>query len=833
MALKSPVQDTYLRYKTGSKAFVQWLASAARATGAVEYLFNISTKVTAKVEHKHIQIPLSAYAKLAEAVLFSPTIEVPSSMFTVLRDAIHQRKECAAYYRRKSAKGKNVECPSDARHAYCISVLESTLAILSQNENKDTRDQAGSHTTKVAGLKNCFTSLELENTTENAADEGLNVVPGVVLVDDTYTPEPTEEDAEFAFFCLLKDATDIRFFVRRTWRQNKAGRLTLETAAVTMNTSIQVIEQLNKAFLGAFPKFPEFEHHSKILKFIWNKRWRDDIVKEPNGGQEWEMAYNDGVQQLDYASFSCDQVAYLVDQLLLFPLGSNFFDDGLPRLDGFGVPLAGHEVTFWKTLIQLAIVSQPGLSGVPQDTVLKAMNGVLTRRKCPTWAVFAFQCVRDIQLEFASSNSNHKMELREATDPALLALLGYASYTAHKGIGKWHDANLSEILNFNNRTTISICGNVVEDAIVRLGLTDQGRFFGEQFLLDKHPMMRGLIGQNTLVTAQIWATVMAASHGVITAVSHLYNAAQATGLLPAAIHWEDLDYYISELSEDMVFKSPRPLHDSEFNTCFKRACNYRIFGSSGSERLTRKVVKEAERHLARGKDLHLRFFSSYTYVSTNIKAGKVKFSDAHYNPELLLRKMLAKESKRANLTPLQALTDFREVLERDQSPLRFNILGLWLRCYKLLLAICDDLMRNSPRDYPADQYKHGSGGIMAVSSLLSERAGFVPVEKPQFPNAVKTMLKIIESEGCKELKLVEDQVKSKAMKEKDEAVEKEPSFENPPEDAVDFGDRIKYFLKAEKGQGYRFVLLRNGKYEQAFTDGYYMVPKLGARKPTP
>lgn len=105
---------------------------------------------------------------------------------------------------------------------------------------------------------------------------------------------------------------DIRFFVRSTWRKHKAGHITLETAAVTMNVTIQIIEELKMAFLKSFPSHPEFEHHYSLLQHIWVKRWAEDVVETPEGGQEFEVAYTDGVQEIGYPSLSCSRIAYLI-----------------------------------------------------------------------------------------------------------------------------------------------------------------------------------------------------------------------------------------------------------------------------------------------------------------------------------------------------------------------------------------------------------------------------------------------------------------------------------------------------------------------------------------
>ena len=274
MPLPSIVLDTYLRYKTGTKTFVQWLASSARATGTVEDLFTDpvsgrkkgkarkESKIAPSTSDEPIHIPLSLYDKLANAVIGSSTATVPKSMLDILHDAISKREECAVYYARKRArKGKYKSSSADAGHAYCISTLKATLNILLRKDVSMSHNEKRKDLTVSPDLEDRFPDLHLTdaNSDKTPASEDI-AVPETIKTEGDYAVEPTKEDAEFAFFCMMKDITDIRFFVRRTWRKHKAGLITLETAAMTMNAAIQIVEHLNMTFLESFPKQPEFEH---------------------------------------------------------------------------------------------------------------------------------------------------------------------------------------------------------------------------------------------------------------------------------------------------------------------------------------------------------------------------------------------------------------------------------------------------------------------------------------------------------------------------------------------------------------------------------------------
>jgi hypothetical protein len=226
-------------------------------------------------------------------------------------------------------------------------------------------------------------------------------------------------------------------------------------------------------------------------------------------------------------------------------------------------------------MIQLAILSLDPSSGVPEDLVLKAMCGILIERKCPTWAVFALQCVCDTQLELPDSDTEPLKELRTTTDPIQLALVRYGATVSDRSINTWHECNFSILLNMHNRTTYQTGGNLAEDAVATPKLNHKGCVFGDNFILGKHHMLCGLIGQDKLLTVQKWATEMAATHSIIKTMAHVYNAAKMMDTISNDVEWVDIEYYIKDSGDDMIFRVPHPNQDSQLVYRFLHSCGYR------------------------------------------------------------------------------------------------------------------------------------------------------------------------------------------------------------------------------------------------------------------
>ena len=239
-----------------------------------------------------------------------------------------------------------------------------------------------------------------------------------------YTMESILEEAGFVLYYLLKDATDIRLLVRRTRCLFKSNDVTLETAAVTMNVDISVIENMNCVLVKTFPDFPQLKKHYDALIFHWGQRWAPGVVKVLGGGPEFYAAYKDGIRELGFSDMVCSYVAYLIEQFLLHQICAGIF----PRLETFEVPLTATEVAFWETTVQLSVLCLTGIEDLPQDVVLKTVFSIVKHQQCPTWAVFALQCIRDVHFELVGSVGDGLQGLEASTTAMLLSMPRYLAW---------------------------------------------------------------------------------------------------------------------------------------------------------------------------------------------------------------------------------------------------------------------------------------------------------------------------------------------------------------------------------------------------------------------
>ncbi|KAF8865622.1 hypothetical protein BDZ45DRAFT_684156 [Acephala macrosclerotiorum] len=71
----------------------------------------------------------------------------------------------------------------------------------------------------------------------------------------------------FAIFCLLKDLTNIRHYIRQTWAEYKEHQIAFTIAALTMNIAMAIFRRLNEEFIA---EFPDFDNHGAIIRFLYN-----------------------------------------------------------------------------------------------------------------------------------------------------------------------------------------------------------------------------------------------------------------------------------------------------------------------------------------------------------------------------------------------------------------------------------------------------------------------------------------------------------------------------------------------------------------------------------
>lgn len=159
---------------------------------------------------------------------------------------------------------------NNERHQHFIKVLEDTLEILKRKQwtkNEATPPTNDEYLNKVTNMFEC---LELGQSDQ--LEDNPEFIPTPKVENQVeYKLETSDTDMSFAVYCFLKDLTNIRLFVRRTWREFKSGKIGLQSAALTTNAAIGMIDKLGEEFQEAVAHFKEIatqSMHPEIMKFI-------------------------------------------------------------------------------------------------------------------------------------------------------------------------------------------------------------------------------------------------------------------------------------------------------------------------------------------------------------------------------------------------------------------------------------------------------------------------------------------------------------------------------------------------------------------------------------
>ncbi|KAF2241563.1 hypothetical protein BU26DRAFT_525064 [Trematosphaeria pertusa] len=720
MAPISFLVDKYRRYKKDTDEFVQWLAETATKAASVDHLFvdaspeGVNTapgrlkgkaRIQAKQQSKQqnsasFRVPLKSFQELADSIV-SAKVAVPANIFIILRDCISARKECAAFYGAHSDKQDQKMQQDNEAHQYFISVLEGLRQTLQPMRVKQQQQKnRTTHSTETDGkaeesFSNMFEHLELEE----ADDNNPSCFPAPTATDigkrpsKIYRMEPSDEDISFAIYCFLKDCTDVRQFVDRTWREYKERRIPLTVAATTMNSAIEIFRRLNETFLE---DYPNFDDHEKIVAFLCRDKLR--AMKQDSGNARRDRLgehdiVDDGMSLLRMTCAST--MIILFKRVLLRPLrpGESLVYNKDRRTAIGEAPMILRVFTFMLDMIYDKRWRTDYVWRL--DLLLAALEAARESGKALTWAVFAVQTFLDMHAQLGRVAETAFDELHK-TGAWIKTSLEH-NYKVGKA-GKWnfHEPGHTAILDLIHRTTEEdyMTSGLQAPEFFREALTA----WGSHFMFRHHPMICGLILQDLIMLLHDRGIEHDSHHGSVLGTIHLYNAALQLGFLPPSATWADLEYVIAKIGERALFvgERPRTLRD-----CYIRLAL--VMGISISNFTGAHTHKKGGLKYAK-KGRNLEYFSQCVKLirGSNLKAdqtGMIKeVSRALGEPVAMFETLVAAHldaqagnntarKSRPTLTPLQTLSVFKDAMEADAQVLWFDMVSLVDRCTEFLRSI--------------------------------------------------------------------------------------------------------------------------------------------------
>jgi hypothetical protein len=753
MGLSPLLIDTYRRYKRDTKTFTQWLGTTARATGLVEQVFEGSEdQPSAKPKNKNrkkrklrkqsaaYQVLVNDLTTLAHAVQNAKTLKVPRYIVTILGDVIKARKGCATWYRAHQSEESDITKSHNEGHQHIIETLEKVYDILSPLEEKVQAEKTKTSDAD-ARLVNVFGLLEIEECPDLGPEETWAPSTSKKAAQVTYEPEASPEDVSFALYCFMKDMTDIRIFIRRTWREYKHGQITINSAATTINTALNIMRRLNEAFTENFPDFAE---HPSLIDYLYNG-YVDPNAKGTNGMNDEHFAsYEvDGIR-LSSKTFFCDHTTTLLRE---------FFKSGtLPMyqrhmMEGKGISVEEHDLLQCMSHFNILDwrFNDPDFSKDMDDIfiddhVLRAVRTMRAGKKFPTWAIFACQVFVDTRRELGAQLDQGFEDFKKNGVWLLESWKNCLETGKDNAINDFHKKHDSMIQKHMECLRVGVetdfIQDLVDDTFAKKPEKKALYNWGQCFLLKNLPLMCGLMLQKHLVHGHLLGTRIAADQGPVRTAIHLTHAVALASNIPTVRAWADLNYIIKKHGDAYLFVGERP---KRLFDCFRRITL--AFGSSASQFSMDKNKQADSRDLKRHRDpvsvqkLHRRLhpISRYAHSSQVLDGGALRPSraakDSFVMMELLVNRLLNSQDiscpanpfnekgyqKNHFMTPLQSLKIFKQALKEDDLPLRFDLISMNWRCVQLLRRIQKICLEQSPLDYPVQKW----GGDYAINGIIA------------------------------------------------------------------------------------------------------------------
>lgn len=521
------------------------------------------------------------------------TPQIPTAVVRTIKKAISARKRCTLWFQVQFDGEKKVEA-SNLKHAKFTSTLEEVLSILKpyynsekaevsveQSEkkreqlfgwtkvpvrtvgstNREKRERKGKKRSErtTHEMKTAFGDLQVEEPNLEDAFELKNSKATIAeeTVKESSTslkgqPNATEtgqslEEIKFAVFCLLEDLHRIRQFLRETWSRYRSQDLSLNLAAATSNTAIDLARRLESGFLVAFPQFTDWEQVMKdILLKVTDLDGFDSDSATPS---EWE--------HLSYILF------FPFRQLIRFrdagwrgktmpkPKYGKFYDQ---RFDQSGCDLrtavARDEILMTEILREFYFYLQLDDSLITEDDLIISLRKLRTEQVALS-TCFALQIFVDIHRCLGEDVSRGLKELK-MTFQRLLATL--SDFLERVPLPEMKELIRSPMENLESMT---------ENFLQRDALTEiKKSFWGPDypkhsppekplFLFSNHPLLCGVLTFAFTLWMHrtgVWCEVATRS---IMVTAHLYNALRLKNHLN--IPWPDMDEAIAVQTPSRVF----------------------------------------------------------------------------------------------------------------------------------------------------------------------------------------------------------------------------------------------------------------------------------------
>ncbi|KAF2632488.1 hypothetical protein BU25DRAFT_487968 [Macroventuria anomochaeta] len=564
-----------------------------------------------------------------------------------------------------------------------------------------------------------------------------------------YKLEDYAEDTAFAIYCLFQDATYIRMFSARAWREFTLGAIGVQIATFCTNIAFAEIELMSGEFLKRFDRFQEKKTtrtHTEVERFFRAHCGDDERSSSPD-------AISLNCEDVDFARHANRRLGYYVRDLGCTRTTRAVFEAFLVAPGQFWGETQD-DMRLLKSLCQLRVYEwQTDLTAwvFKADCMYSAANALVSGH-IDTDHVFAAQMLSDIQ---------------QLIDPQIVGIediLEQVSRDLHRLYGRyiseWNTENLAtshywrtkhmfEQYTFleNKANNVSAFQDFMETWEKATGR--QCTLPGFRLLRHAPLLIGQLVAQFRFQFQETFLDI-ANDQGHILSAIHLYHAAKYSQALQTE-RWEDMEWMIEHQCYDTIFAGEPPANNAEYASRFCLVYGLDPTKFAVSRKATKLERVKNDIYLKNGCPRRLESPSQFvrTYSKT-IKAEDVKSLTSQWRitaMEEFADTQLDKFSPYGKPNNIGYLTAAKEGYESDEEALIFDIFDFHSRCSQLLRSIRDLCLEEAPEDYPAIRFGGEEGINPTLAELLRDLTECPRHHERMWPKAVALLRDLIEKEG--------------------------------------------------------------------------------------
>lgn len=510
---------------------------------------------------------------------------IPVEVIRILKRCINLRTKAA---RRFAATSDNES------HLYFIDILNQLRRLLEHC------NFPSNHTDSIP-LTNQFSGLPARELEEDAEDIPDIQLPGVASSTShtTFEPEMSLAEAINAIIIFLGDMEDTRLYIQALWQDYKSGSVDLVTAAVTTNTALELMKKPHDSLMQrvmptfdndftvmicaifsifrerkagespAIPLYHQVDDRDHELGLFYDftmlpiiqsltglaKLINNDTIPVYNG--QWGLYDPDG----PFDELSCRQRWQQYIILLAELFTDMFFLLGLGRPD-----LGPHLDQAFPELGSLQ-----GGNTFFVDETMRLVDNFMRTKDISFHLAFALRILMDINLTLGPATGRGIRHLHDTANRMVRTLESRSSVEGPDPPADWDARNERIIARFVHEASF------LAKFDLRLLKQAPGMEDARLLLLDRDPLLCGLLLFRLQMLYQDIGFKLANTWGSILYASHLYEACVHSGGMPGKQplpSWPDMELVLEIHNKEQAFGGKIPTNLDESQSAFLLIAGY-------------------------------------------------------------------------------------------------------------------------------------------------------------------------------------------------------------------------------------------------------------------